>query len=184
MVAVPAVLHATGKDDWATPPDVVAFAEVVSGGAFDVDAAALRTTAKAPLYYGPDHVDLGRRDFLQAYWGIAPGTRVWCNPPYSRAAGGLEVWCSTFYTLACMGVQTTALIFARTETVAWHEYVVHAADVYFFKGRLSFIDPATGGERHPAPAPSALVVWRPGYDGPPRYHHVRRGPAGAWEVSP
>lgn len=182
-MTVPAPLHATGKDDWATPPEVVAFGERVSGP-FDVDAAALRATSKAPRYYGPDHLDPYRRDFLKDCWHMAPGTNVWANPPYSRAAGGLEVWCATFYSLACMGVQVTALIFARTETVAWHDYVAKAADIYFFKGRLSFIDPATGEGRHPAPAPSCMVVWRPGHTGPPRHHYVRKGPDGAWEVTP
>jgi hypothetical protein len=78
---------------------------------------------------------------------------VWCNPPYGRA---LNVW------LERMAVHNNgiALVFARTDTRAFHAHVWPAASsLLFLRGRLTFCypdgtTPATG---HNSGGPSVLI---------------------------
>ncbi len=165
-------INSSGKDDWATPPGTVAYAlRCLDLDAFDLDAAALDGTRKAAEYLGPDHVAPGRRDALGVAWASL-GASIWLNPPYSRAGGGLLRWLGKCVEASDQGATVAALFFARTDTKAWHEHVTRAAEVHLFRGRLSFVDPATGETRHPAPAPSCLVIWRPYHSGPPCFLHV------------
>ena len=157
------LINTSGKDDWATPAPILAYAEkqVHRFGyrGFNLDAAAKASTAVCPAWYGPDHPHEGRRDALAVDWGEAV---VWCNPPYSRAAGGLLRWCAKFDEASRLGALVVALFFCRTETRAWHRHVVNAAEVHLFEGRIRFIDPATGEPgAASAPAPSCLVIWEP-----------------------
>ena len=161
----------TGKDDWATPQYIVDWASenILLGRPFDLDAAAKADTAKAPVYFGPGGA---QADAFTASWsaGRSTWTTVWCNPPYSRAGGGLAGWCARMqYAAEHESCVVVGLFFARTETRAWQDSVNQAAEVYLLRGRVKFIDPATGKSPGPAPAPSALVMWRPGYTGPPEY---------------
>jgi hypothetical protein len=80
---------------------------------------------------------------------------VWMNPPYSN----IRAWLAR---LADHG-NGIALVFARTETAAFHEHVwPHASALLFLRGRLRFhrIDGAaigrTGGGAG-AGAPSVLI---------------------------
>ena len=55
--------------------------------------------------------------------------------------------------------------FARTETHWWQRYVMRAAEGRFVTGRLTFVDFSKLAEERkgaPAPAPSAVIVFRPG----------------------
>ena len=144
---------------------------------FDVDAAAMRSTTVAPMYLGPDHRNPRHRDALAKglSWAKPLGrtTNAWCNPPYSRMGGGLAAWCERMHRASEEeGCLVASTFFAKTETVAWHDHVTHAAERYFLRGRLSFLDPDTGdyargpkGARQSAPAPSVLVIFRPGHTG-------------------
>ena len=84
---------------------------------------------------------------------IQPWTgRVWCNPPYGK---------ETFKWLEKLehhgnGV---ALIFARTETIGFHEQIWNKADaIFFFKGRLKFYH-VSGEQGGTANAPSCLIAY-------------------------
>ena len=49
------------------------------------------------------------------------------------------------------------LLPARTDTAWWHDTVIAGgAEVRFVRGRLRFV-----GAEHPAPFPSAVVIFRP-----------------------
>ena len=76
---------------------------------------------------------------------------VWCNPPYGRETGK---W------LAKMAEHNNgiALIFARTDTRMFHDYVFNASAILFIKGRLSFYD-VYGNKGGTAGAPSCLVAY-------------------------
>lgn len=78
--------------------------------------------------------------------------RIWLNPPYGR---------ETFRWLARLAEYRNglALIFARTETVGFHEQIwAKAHAIFFFRGRLRFH--RVSGERSgPANAPSCLVSY-------------------------
>ena len=47
------------------------------------------------------------------------------------------------------------LIPARTDTIYFHKYIYHKAEIRFLKGRLKF-----GGCKNSAPFPSMIVVFR------------------------
>ena len=112
------------KDEWLTPPGIIA----ALGGAksFDLDpcAALYRPWATARKHYTV--LDDG---LFKKWMG-----RVWLNPPY----GGPAVVGPWMQRIAEHG-HGTALIFARTETALFFETVWRAATaVLFIEGRLHF----------------------------------------------
>ena len=80
-------------------------------------------------------------------------SRVFLNPPYGREAEPF------FRRMAGHPGGGIALVFARTDTRLWQEWVFPVADsILFLRGRLRFCD-RTGAPTEPAPAPSALVAY-------------------------
>lgn len=135
---------ADGKDEWLTPPEIIK-----SLGVFDLDPCA---PVKRPWDMAKTHFTVENDGLKQEWFG-----RVFMNPPYSRDV--LPTW------LSRMSMQNNgiALIFARTETAAFDEYVWNAADsVLFLKGRLHFYDVNGVRADHNAGSPSCLVAY--GYD--------------------
>ncbi len=79
--------------------------------------------------------------------------RVWCNPPYGNES---RKWLQKLVEHG----NGIALIFARTETKMFFEYVWNRADaLLFIEGRLSFfsVDGKEGGNN--AGAPSVLIAY-------------------------
>lgn len=111
--------------DWLTPPEILA-----ALGEFDLDPCASQ--------YQPWRT--AREQFTILDDGLARewAGRVWCNPPYGpHAAHWLE-------RCAAHG-DAIALVFARTETAAFHEHVWPKADaILFLRGRLQFRLPGGG----------------------------------------
>jgi hypothetical protein len=80
---------------------------------------------------------------------------VWCNPPYGRALG---VWLERM-ALHNNGI---ALVFARTDTKAFHSNVwPFATSLLFFKGRLTFCTPdgKLAPLGHNSGGPSCLIAF-------------------------
>lgn len=131
-----------GRAVWLTPPLLVK-----SLGPFDLDPCfgEPRPWATAAEHYGPDAA--GGRGGLHAPWrGL-----VWCNPPYDREAALWLERCADHGN-------AIALIFARTETEAFHAQVWGRADaVFFLRGRLHFHRPDGTRAAANAGAPSCLV---------------------------
>lgn len=134
---------ASKTNTWLTPKFIID-----ELGPFDLDPCAApdpKPWATAKVHYTwPD------QDGLALPWE----NRVWCNPPYSSDQIGK--W---LHRLAEHGTGT-ALIFARTETEAFHRHVWDRADAcLFLEGRLYFHHPdgtraaANGG------APSVLIAY-------------------------
>lgn len=129
-----------GTDVWLTPPWLL---EAL--GPFDLDPCA----APAPRPWPTAAQHIARPgDGLAATWD----GRVWLNPPYSD----VRPWLAR---LAEHG-RGTALVFARTETAAFHDFVWgRAYGALFLRGRLTFHRgdgrPAKGN----AGAPSMLVAY-------------------------
>jgi hypothetical protein len=127
-------------DEWITPREIIQ-----ALGPFDLDPCS--PGDRRPWDTAARHLSIEDNGLAQQWDG-----RVWLNPPYSGAAAWLE-------RLAFHGVGT-ALIFARTETAAWHEHVwPHAAGLLFLRGRLTFhhVDGRRSGFN--AGAPSVLVAY-------------------------
>lgn len=160
------------EDRWATPDDV--FAPLHAEFGFTLDAAAIASNRRCPLYLGPDHEQIERRDGLVHPW---VGT-AWCNPPYSIAGE----FAKAAQRHAANGGTAVLLVFARTDTAWWWSHVLGrdpsgdrlkglpcADEIRWRRGRITFLDPATGSARldkhgrpQSAPAPSVAIVYRPG----------------------
>ena len=131
-------------DNWLTPPYVL---EAVGGSSsFDLDPCSPidRPWPTAKQHY--TRIDNG---LMKPWHG-----RVWLNPPYSRDK--IAAW------LARMTDHGTglALIFARTETEAFHRYVWEACDgLFFIEGRLTFHLGDGRPSQKNAGAPSVLCAY-------------------------
>ncbi len=141
---IPAVMSGPGKTDLhATPPEFFRKMER-RYGPFDLDVCALPENAKCARYFTPE------QDGLKHPWR----GRCWCNPPYGKTVGQ---WVRKAWESSLQGATVVLLLPARTDTRWWHEYVTaYATKVRFVRGRLTF-----GSAAHPAPFPSAVVVFTP-----------------------
>lgn len=144
-------LLSTGKDDWETPTFL--FDDLHREFNFTIDVAASAENHKLPRYYTQDTNGL-----LQSWHG----ERVFCNPPYSRKTKtnpGQAAWIKKAYEESRAGALVVLLIPARTDTEAFHEYILPNAEIRFLRGRLRFED--KGQPKDAAPFPSMVVIFRP-----------------------
>ncbi len=160
--------HAEGTpgSEWATPPDL--FESLNREFHFGVDLAANEQNHKCPTWLGPG----GRAaDSLTANWegwAAVGGDSIaaWLNPPYGRGMGRWMRKCAESAQSSKL-LTVVALIFARTDTSWWHDYVMAASEIRLMRGRVRFLDPVTGKVGDAAPAPSCIVIWRYGWTGDP-----------------
>lgn len=125
------------KDEWLTPPHI--FKPL---GHFDLDPCAPKN---APWVIADTNYTMNG---LSQFWrGF-----VWCNPPYGRETAK---WLNKMKSHN----NGIALVFARTDTNMFHNYVFKADAILFLKGRLTFytIDGKKSSNR--AGAPSCLVAY-------------------------
>jgi hypothetical protein len=128
-----------GTDQWLTPPELLARL-----GDFDLDPCA---PISRPWPTAQRHFTI-QDDGLKQQWS----GRVWLNPPYANAA----IWMRRMVEHG----NGTALLFARTETAMWHDWVwPKASALLFIKGRLSFYTSEGRRGRSNAGAPSALIAY-------------------------
>jgi hypothetical protein len=128
------------KDEWLTPPELIK-----SLGEFDLDPCA---PVNRPWPTAQHHYTIEDDGLRQKWFG-----RVWCNPPYGN---NTKSW------LRCMCNHNNgiALIFARTETRMFFDYIWNdAAALYFIKGRLKFYNVDGTQGKNTAGAPSVLVAY-------------------------
>ncbi len=129
-----------GKDEWITPPDIT-----LALGPFDLDPCA---AIEQPWTDARQHYTVELSGLTQPWHGT-----VWLNPPYGSE---IDKW------MARMAEHNNgiALIFARTETRTFHQYVWNCAKaLFFFHGRLYFHHVDGSIARHNAGAPSVLVAY-------------------------
>ena len=130
----------TGKCEWLTPPDVLR-----SLGEFDLDPCA---PVHRPWPTAKQHYTVLENGLLQPWFG-----RVYLNPPYGRETGK---WLAR---LAHHG-NGIALIFSRTETLMFFEYIWNkAAAILFLRGRLTFFNQDGTKPPNSSGAPSCLVAY-------------------------
>jgi site-specific DNA-methyltransferase (adenine-specific) len=142
--------------DWETPIDL--FRTLDDEFGFVCDAAASIDNALCHYFYSAD------MDALRFEWRHYDGA-VWCNPPYGTQIGK---WVAKAAEEG-QYVPVVMLIASRTETAYWHQNVMQAAEIRFIRGRLRF-----SGASINAPFPSAIVVFRPGHEGPPLVSAIER----------
>lgn len=130
------------KEIWLTPPEILQ-----SLGPFDLDPCACLEPRPWPT--ATVHYTKSDNGLMLPWRG-----RCWVNPPYTTAAVG--IWLKR---LADHGTGT-ALIFARTDTEAFHEQVWdRATAILFLRGRLFFHHANGKRAAHNAGAPSCLVAY-------------------------
>lgn len=133
--------HHAGTVEWLTPPWIIA-----ALGPFDLDPCA-------PVY---QPYSTAARSFTILDDGLrrAWAGRVWLNPPY--ATGTIDRWLARMADHGC----GTALIFARTETEAFHRFVWGAATaLLFMRGRINFHLPDGTEASGNAGAPTVLCAY-------------------------
>ena len=127
-----------GKDEWLTPPHIFKPLQP-----FDLDVCQ---PVKPPWLIAPKGFNKLDNGLDQEWHGF-----VWCNPPYG---GEAHRWLSRMLKHR----NGIALIFARTDTETFQDFVFTADAILFIKGRLSFynVDGVKGGN---AGAPSCLIAY-------------------------
>lgn len=129
---------------WETPQEF--FDELNKEFHFELDAAAIPENAKCDNFFSPED------DGLAQNWG--GGRTIWCNPPYGR---DVVKWVQKAYEASQNGSTVVMLLFARTDTKWFHDYIYGKAEIRFVRGRIKF-----GGSKNSAPFPSMVVIFRPG----------------------
>ena len=125
---------------WLTPRWIVD-----SLGRFDLDPCGAPDHALADRTYLPERGE----DGLSLPWS----GRVWLNPPYGKLM-------APFIERLSEHGRGTALLFARTETNLFFDFIWPTASaVLFLKGRLSFLDAYGVPAAHNSGAPSALIAY-------------------------
>lgn len=128
-----------GHDEWLTPPEIIQ-----ALGEFDLDPC---TPVVPPWSTAKRHFNKFDDGLLQPWEG-----RVWLNPPYGSET---ETWLEK---LSKHG-NGIALIFARTETSYFFDWIWNEADaVLFIRGRLAFYT-VEGKKAGTAGAPSVLTAY-------------------------
>ena len=131
-----------GHDEWLTPPEIVKALQP-----FELDPC---TPANPPWETAKRRYHKHDDGLIQPWEG-----RVWMNPPYGAETGK---WLEK---LAKHG-NGIALIFARTETSYFFDWIWNEADaLLFIKGRLAFYT-VEGVKSGTAGAPSVLIAYGDG----------------------
>lgn len=136
------VMFSSKDDKWSTPQDF--FDELNAEFGFTLDPCADEFNHKCNKYYTEED------DGLLQDW---QGEIVFCNPPYGKA---IKDWVRKAYIEGCKPNTTVVMLIpARTDTIYFHKYIYHKAEIRFLKGRLKF-----GKSKNSAPFPSMVVVYR------------------------
>ena len=129
---------ATGKNQWLTPPELLA-----KLGQFDLDPCA---PINRPWPTATQHYTIEDDGLKQPWFG-----RCWVNPPYDTQL------ISQFIERCVEHKNAIASTFSRTETKLFQELIFKKAhSILFIKGRLSFHH-VTGERGGTAGAPSCLI---------------------------
>lgn len=128
-------------NDWLTPPDILQ-----KLGEFDLDPCA---SIDQPWRTAKIQYTAKDNGLIQPWSG-----RIWCNPPYGKEA-------APFLKRLSAHGNGIALIFARTETEMFFDYVWNSADaILFIRTRLHFHYPVTGKRaKGNSGGPSVLLAY-------------------------
>ena len=141
------LMFSSNKDDWETPQSF--FDEINKEFHFSFDSACSEENTKCEGY---------DTDSLEHEWyGV-----TFCNPPYSQSKLFIKKAWEEYKLEHC---HVVLLLPARTDTIAFHEYIYGKAELRFIKGRLKFEingEPLLDkkGRPSPAPFPSMLAIYR------------------------
>jgi hypothetical protein len=125
---------------WLTPRWIVD-----ALGDFDLDPCGAPGYELAGTTY---NLEDGKDGLIDPWFG-----RVWLNPPYGTEA-------AAFMARMAEHNQGTALIFARTETKLFFDYVWDTATaILFIRSRIKFLTADQEVPKQPSGAPSVLIAY-------------------------
>lgn len=134
-------MFSSKTDLWSTPSDF--FDKLNDEFHFTLDPCSTHENAKCYKRFTKEENGL-----LQD-WG---NEVVFCNPPYGRQ---IKDWVKKSYEESQKDNTTVVMLIpARTDTIYFHEYIYHKAEIRFIKGRLKF-----GNAKNSAPFPSMVVIF-------------------------
>lgn len=136
------LMFSSKTDLWSTPWNF--FDKLNDEFHFTLDPCSTHENAKCYKHFTIEE------DGLLQDWG---NEVVFCNPPYGRQ---IKDWVKKAYEESQKDDTTVVMLIpARTDTIYFHEYIYHKAEIRFIKGRLKF-----GYAKNAAPFPSMVVIFR------------------------
>ena len=136
------LMFSSKTDLWSTPWNF--FEKLNDEFHFTLDPCSTHENAKCYKHFTIEE------DGLLQDWS---NEVVFCNPPYGRQ---IKDWVKKAYEESQKDNTTVVMLIpARTDTIYFHEYIYHKAEVRFIKGRLKF-----GDAKNAAPFPSMVVIFR------------------------
>ncbi|MGH2666084.1 DNA N-6-adenine-methyltransferase [Flavobacterium sp.] len=131
-------INTNNHDEWLTPPDLIK-----SLGVFDLDPCS---PINRPWDTAKNHLTVNDESLLQHWEG-----RVWLNPPYGK-------YMEKFLHKMALHKNGISLIFARTETKAFQNFIFpHAESIFFIHGRITFFTVEGIAAKFNSGAPSVLI---------------------------
>ena len=140
-------LISSKRMDWGTPKPLFDALDKAVGG-FDLDPCAGKDNRLGtPNFY------TSKMNGLRKRWN----GKVFMNPPYGNR---ISKWIEKAFNEVSKGHAelVACLIPARTDTLWWHRFCMKSYDIVYLRGRVKFI--ADGEIVHPAPFPSAVVIFK------------------------
>lgn len=136
------------RDDWQTPPHISR--PLIERFKFTGDCAASAVNTVAPQWIDEE------RDSLLSSWSSL-GDRVFCNPPYSKVGFFIK----RAQKEAKANRRLVACLVPATPGNLWfHNWAIsHAREIWFYRGRISFLSPVDGEPMPANPVGSVLVVF-------------------------
>lgn len=135
------LMFSSKTDLWSTPWSF--FDKLNDEFHFTLDPCSTHENAKCYKHFTIEE------DGLLQDWG---NEVVFCNPPYGRQ---IKDWVKKAYEESQKDNTTVVMLIpARTDTIYFHEYIYHKAEIRFIKGRLKF-----GDAKNAAPFPSMVVIF-------------------------
>lgn len=144
-----AQLYTSNSEHWCTPPELIAILKGLSDIGLD-------PCSNDSSIVGAKTEFSRKEDGLSRSW-VGHGL-VYVNPPYGRV---ISSWTKKMYEEAEKGAEIIALLPAKTDTRWFHDYVLKSDKLFFFKGRLKFLDYLTGEPVNSATFPSLLAYYGP-----------------------
>ena len=135
------------RDEWATPKNRFDYVVENYNVTPLLDVCATFLNRKCALFHSKKDSAL-EKNWVHTWW---------MNPPYSE----ISTWMKYAYEQHLKhNVTGVALIYSKTDTRYWHDYVEGKAEVHFIKGRIKFLDEFGKQSKNSAPYPSCYVIWR------------------------
>ena len=147
MSCIPHLQSIKVRDEWATPIKWIRYMMYNFDVTPSIDVCCTEKNAQFAKYFTKE------QDGLKQQWDKP----FFMNPPYSQISNWLRYAYSQHRTHNVTGV---ALIYSKTDTRYWHDYVEGKAEVHFIKGRIKFLDHNMQESKNAAPYPSCFVIWR------------------------